>query len=234
MIPVVSFPKSGRTWLRYAAHRAGLEPEFTHAGHPSCPPEEIGLPFKGIPDDLKDTPVIFLHRNPIDTAVSYYFQLFHKDLIVGRKNWRKLYQMDPDRMPPQDINQFVLHPNYGIKLILDYNRAWVDHLETVPNAVVLCYEDFHADPVGSFRKFFTALGHPEVDAARIARRSTFENMKKIQAGSKGHSWRLVQPFKDDPEGAKVRKGKVKGYVDYLDRRTAKECRKFCGKYGIKA
>ena len=151
--PIVSFPKSGRTWLRYAAALEDIELTFTHADHASNL-EEMGFNFKGIDSTLKGKPVIFLHRNPLDTAVSYFFQVLHKDCVPGRKTWRKMKMYG--RLPPTRINDFVLHPQFGIELITTFNRAWLDYLQGAKGSVVFTYEQFHENPEKYFTKFFKA------------------------------------------------------------------------------
>jgi hypothetical protein len=41
----VSYPKSGRTWLRYVLDLVGCKVKFTHAGHGTANVREIGEPF---------------------------------------------------------------------------------------------------------------------------------------------------------------------------------------------
>ena len=228
-LPIVSFPKSGRTWLRYAAGLAGIEPEFTHAGHTSSV-YDIGTPFKGIPKDMAGEPVLFLHRNPLDTAVSYFMQIIHKDCIPGHKTWIWM-ENNGAALPPVNIDAFVLHRKYGLPLIMAYNRAWLHHLKTVPGSVVLTYEQFKSDPVPTFTRFFEALGHSDVDVKETIRQTTFEKMRALQSSGEGDVWRVRQR-KTDEESAKVRKGKVRGYVDYLQPHTIRVCKRLAAKRGF--
>jgi hypothetical protein len=228
--PVVSFPKSGRTWLRYAATLAGLEPEFTHAGHPTHI-DRIGYGFQGIPYEFDERDVFFLHRNPLDTAVSYYFQILHKDCVPGRKTWHKFIR-DRGFHPPTDINKFVVAETWGVPLICEFNRAWIDYLTPKTGTVILTYEHLKEDPTDGLARFFDAMGHPDVDAADIAARTSFEAMRDLQASEDGPLHRLTQPFANDPESAKVRRGQVKGYKQYLDRTTIKLAAKIAARYGF--
>lgn len=227
MKPIVSYPKSGRTWLRYACTLAEIpEPEFTHAGV-YTQAENIGEPWGGPPEGLVDKPIIFLHRNPIDTAISFYFQLLHKDVIHGRKTWNRAEERGIE-MPPTDIQKFVLHPLYGVKAVCQYNRWWLSRL--AEGSEVFRYEDFKKNPVENFERFFAALGHHEVDAKDIAERSSFERMLEVQDQPDGHKYRLTKPL--DQDSGKVRRGVVGGYKDYLTSAIIKEARIICKSYKL--
>lgn len=235
MLPVVSYPKSGRTWLRYACHVAGVpEPEFTHANHETSPPDVLGFGFKGIPPEMVGKPAIFLHRNPADTAVSYFMQLRHKDLVPGRKTHKRLANIDRSRVPPFHLDPMVKDPRYGIEPILKFNRAWLDMLAGVEGAHIFTYEEFKADPHTAFSRFFhVALDQPQVDIDAVVDGTTFEKMRALQADKdEGHKYRLVQPFDHEPESAKVRKGEVRGYRNYMQPDTIKFCRRLATTYGF--
>lgn len=229
-IPVISFPKSGRTWLRYAATLAGLGPDFEHAGY-STAPYELGIRFKGVPGDYRNRPVIFLHRNPIDTVVSYYFQIMRKDLIPGRKTWAWMVNHNR-KLPSLDIDEFVRNPIYGIEKVLKFNKAWRKHSKATPGSLIVTYENFKESPHSEFKKFFTALGHPEIDCDWIVRETTFERMKEVQEGPDGPTYRLT--YGPRAESAKVRRGVVRGYTNYLKPETILFCREMAAKDGINA
>ena len=228
MKTLVSFPKSGRTWIRYACAVAGVELKFTHAGHPTHL-QELCKPWVGIPPELEHEPVIFMHRNPLDTCVSLYHQLLHKDLIPNRKTWRWMEERNKP-LPPLDINKFVTHKHYGIRLICQFNRGWLKHIQNVDGAYVLSYERLKAEPDRTFNELFKVMGHPKVNGTHIARDTTFIKMRNIQNSGQGDIWRMRKSVKGNEESAKVRKGKVRGYVDYLTPDTIDTCRRIAAKY----
>ena len=145
---IVSFPKSGRTWVRYALALDDVRPTFTHAGH-GARTLELGRTFRGTPNWLRDTPILFIYRNPIDTAVSYYFQLTRKDLRKSSGRWLKRAPILAalGRLPPTDIDDFVRDPRYGVPLICAFNRGWLDALsDWTKRHLVVRYEDLKMDP----------------------------------------------------------------------------------------
>jgi hypothetical protein len=66
----VSYPKSGRTWIRYIFHLVGRQVRFTHAGQGTSNPSEIGTKFKRVRGSVLQDKNMFMYRNALDTAVS--------------------------------------------------------------------------------------------------------------------------------------------------------------------
>ena len=58
---IVSYPKSGRTWVQFALAAYGIDVMVTHAGC-STNWREIGRPFAGIRPELAAIPLVFLMR----------------------------------------------------------------------------------------------------------------------------------------------------------------------------
>jgi Sulfotransferase domain len=223
---IVSYPKSGRTWVQFALAAFGVDVMVTHAGC-STNWREIGRPFAGIPPDLAGLRLVFLHRNPIDTAVSMYHQVTYRDLRRG--SGRSLRMALPlflrGDLPPRDIDSFVLHPRHGIEKVCRFNRAWLDHVNGRADCLVLTYEGLRAAPAAGFQELLDFFGITDVTGADLAGASDFETMRKAEAAS-------GKPPSE--KGAKVRKGKVSGYVDELKPETIAACRRIMRDYGFTA
>ena len=232
----VSYPKSGRTWLRYVLHLAGHEVEFTHAGSGTTS-KSIGRCFRGVDHDLIDgRRVLFMHRNPIDTAVSFYFQVTRKDLPAGSLRWwrRWLPYKLSGRMPDRDINAFVLHEGYGVPKICAFNRAWLDTLATHPDAVTLEYEEARREPVVAFARLLAPSAPPLDELQRIAEESSFERMQQLEASGRFRHLMLSGERRGDPESRKVRRGRIQGYAEYLAPETIVRCREIAASHGFTA
>jgi hypothetical protein len=235
-LPVfLSYPKSGRTWVRYALDLAGLDAHFSHAGTGSRR-HALGQPFRGV-DATKyaGRRIIFMHRNPIDTTVSYFFQVHRRELIKGSWKYLRRYPLYAlsGRWPPNDMAEFFMHPGYGVEKVCKFNRAWLDHLSGNSDALVLTYEDLSADGEGTFARLLTFLGQSPGRAAELVAKTRFERMQEVE--SKAPQGRALSPGVDgDPESMKVRRGKVQGYVDYLETDMIERCRAIAARYGFGA
>ena len=228
---LVSYPKSGRTWIRYAAAQFGIELSVTHAGS-STDRRELGHLFDGIPAWLKPSPKIFLHRNPIDTAVSMYFQVHRRDFRPLSGRWLRLLPALALRgaLPPADIDRFVLHPCYGLLKICQFNRAWIDHVTERTDCLLMDYDRMRSNPAEEFQRLLNYLNEADVTGELLAEVSTFDRMK--EAGRSDQTGLLKATDRSDPSSAKVRRGQVGGYLDVLKPSTVDLCREIAGHYGF--
>jgi len=228
---VVSFPKSGRTWLRVmmAVAEAGARGEapervvqewlgseaprlngapvlFTHGL--SVPVDEPAVAMSLFLAYIGDRRRIFLARDPRDTVVSYYFQ------EATRRRRRALPEST-------SLDSFVRHADYGIERILLFNQACSASLRDDSGpALLLAYEDLHRDAMGNLRSVLDFLEAAPVgdDVLRSAvEYGRFENMQRLEreATFDEHNKRLVARHPDDPDSYKTRRGEVGGYRDYL-------------------
>ena len=157
---LVSYPKSGRTWLRYVFHLAAADVQFTHAGSGTTS-RYLGRRFSGVDrGELRGSRTIVMHRNPLDTAVSFYFQVHRKDLPRGSFRYYKRWipYALTQRLPPRAMEDFVLHPGFGVAKICAFNRAWIDALHGDPDTLVLNYEEARRNARTVFGQLFEFLG----------------------------------------------------------------------------
>ena len=229
----ISFPKAGRTWVRAVLRKSGAPLTFTHAGDGSRG-RELGLPFAGVPEPYAARPVLFLHRNPIDTAVSFFFQVTKKDFAPGTF---KYYQRYPrlwlrGALPPPDIDAFVLHPTYGVEKVCRFNRGWLDHVTGRPDCRIVTYEDLRADPIPGFTAILDWLGKPADKVAAAVEAKSFAAMK---ARELARPRRLGALDRRKDEGArKARQGKVRGYETALRPETVAAARAIAARFGFEA
>lgn len=228
----ISFPKAGRTWVRSVLNNARAPLTFTHAGNGSQG-WELGRPFAGVPSEYADRKVLFLHRNPIDTAVSFFFQVTKKDFAPGTlkylQRWPRLWWRGA--LPPFDIDGFVLHPTYGVEKVCRFNRGWLDHVEPRAECRVATYEGLRADPVPGFTGIVEWLGQPADRVGLAVEAKSFAAMKARELSRPRHGGL----DKRQEEGArKARKGKVGGYVDALRPETVAAAQAIAARYGFSA
>ncbi|MGB3711954.1 MAG: sulfotransferase domain-containing protein [Erythrobacter sp.] len=220
---LVSYPKSGRTWLRYLlsiyfARRAELafEPDLhstfrvlpnfdldKQRGLPAYDGGSMGpLPLVAVSHrdyDAKlfgSVPVIVLLRDPRDVLVSSYFhQTRHKHRFDG------------------SIGAFLDSPEFGAQSIADYHNRWASGLED-RRSLAISYEDMSANTESVVTRVLDFLGVPvdEQVLRDAVEKARFESMQKKErkTGIPGHEY-----DRKDADASRVRRGKVAGYEDYL-------------------
>jgi hypothetical protein len=228
---VVSFGKSGRTWLRVMLSRYyqlcfGLS-ENSLIGFDNLHRKNAGVPriffthdnylgdFTGNTDskcDFYQTKVVLLVRNPQDVAVSQFFQW--KFRMKEHKKVINQYPLDPELA----IFDFVMGEAAGIPKICDFMNGWGEELPRMQNILVVRYEDMRADPRNELRKvveFLEGSANPDHvrDAVEFA---SVENMRRLEVGSVFSGGRMKPGDRNNPDSFKVRRAKVGGYRDYFD------------------
>ncbi len=220
---LVSFPKSGRTWLRlligkvlsdhlgWPTERLFDTAELTRAaGLPALEPTHDhssiidGLEFDRMPaagDDYANSLVIFLARDIRDLMVSCYFQATRRlGLFSG------------------SITEFVRSDRYGARKAITFYNLWHRRQEVSGNILLLRYEDMHADPSAQLGRVLAFLGMPEITSQSLDEAieyGRFEHMKKLEQQGVFSNSPLLPGNKEDPESYKTRRGVVGGYEDYL-------------------
>lgn len=220
---IVSYPKTGRTWLRVmvgkalieryrlpeerlldtykASKAAGIGPVmFSHGG-----PRYLFdfRPYDQLTFDAdlyRGKRVVHLVRDVRDTLVSYYFQLAKRELLFAG-----------------EMSAFLRDPRFGAPKIITYYTKWFRN-RGVPRAfLAVSYEQMRAAPADALTRVLDFLGvaDPGDVAPAAADYASFENMKKMESGG-GFNRKMMQPGDaKDKESFKVRKGKVGGFREYL-------------------
>jgi hypothetical protein len=223
-VSIVSYPKSGRTWLRVLIGKAlcerfGADEQliFDKHGlaeatgvHISYTHEDAGLSdrtaYQKLTSDktqYQKRKVVLLVRDPRDILVSCYCHL-------SRRRRHDAYE--------GMISDFVRSDLHGIRKIATYYNIWENTLEALPATLVLKYEDLHADPKGSLRAVLDFIGAWDVPDATIAKAvefASFNNMKRLEEEGRFESKKLKPGDAEDEESYKVRRGVVGGHREYL-------------------
>lgn len=219
---LLSYPKTGRTWLRVMMARllaehfgrpelADLEPDASPprvAGVPRIVAKHDGNPDKKTADELdpdrseySGCRVILLIRDLRDTVVSNYFQATRREHCYEG-----------------DIASYLRWPRGSFDTMLRYYNVWARQRHVPRGFLLVRYEDLHADAVGELRRVAGFLGLRNVSeeafeaAVRFGR---FQAMRRREAALPADGTPLAAGRADDQESFKARRGKVGGYVDYL-------------------
>lgn len=233
-IVVVSFGKSGRTWLRvmvshlfrvmyqlpenailgfdnfHNLNKAVPKVFFTHDNYIKdfTGDFETKQPFYG-------KRVVLMARDPRDVAVSQFFQWKFrlKPSKVAINNY-------PPRGSDISLYDFVMGDNGGsMQAVMDYLNLWAKEADKVGNLHLLRYEDLRTNPKEGLRDLLDFMQvdatDEHVDAA--VEYSSYENMKKMESKEQFRfaGGRMMPRDKDNPNSYKVRRAKVGGYRDYF-------------------
>jgi hypothetical protein len=214
---VISFPKSGRTFVRTMVARLfqlkfGVDERklldfpslkragrgvprllFVHAGDAMREPGEIKVDAA----DYADRRVVLLARHPADVAVSRYHHLKHRSRDLAR---RKLAELPLDK--------FIWTEKGGIPSIVQYLNEWARL-----SARIVRYEDFLIEPGKTLSALADAV-RLDVTPEQIADAvdfGSFQNMKRLEREGYFTSSRLKPAKAGDEKSQKVRSGKSGGY-----------------------
>ncbi len=232
---LISYPKCGRTWLRLmigktiATHFNLPENEDTillrwkRKVHPQV--EHITVvhdnrPMLKTPDELEKSKnqyagkkVIFLVRDPRDVIVSSYFELKHRSKLFSNNP-----QENQSDLIDQGLHDFIFQERSGIDTIIQYFNIWAENRQAPKAFLLVRYEDLRAEPHRQLRQIMDFLGLDEISAQTIDQAvdfASFDNMRKMEMEEKYQSEMLKPANRLDENTFKTRKGKIKGYVDYL-------------------
>ena len=136
-----------------------------------------------------------------------------RDILVSHYWHRHLREKDFDG----SMSEFVRHPVWGIDRLLHFYGRWSAYLEGTPSKIVIKYEDLHKDPSKELQQLFDLINcpmsKPSIESA--VEYGQLQNLKKLSASKLGHVKRIRATDSDNAESAKIRKGKIGGYTDYL-------------------
>ncbi len=244
-VVVISYPKSGRTWLQlmlgeYITRHFGLDVQnviaikeytkqlqgvprikFAHDERPQWKPAAEQVLDKSA---YRDQHIILLARDPRDIIVSLFFEKTKR--VPARRSDRPEFK--------GSINDFVYHDIGGIDSIITFFNSWCESRDVPKSCRIVRYEDLRNSTRETLADLLTYLGIDKINEQildEVLQLGDINKMRKSEAESAqgshtlkrtdpraGNAFqtRAFQPANpDDPESFKVRKGKVGGYTDYL-------------------
>ena len=236
---IVSYPKSGRTWLRmlvgsYVCNAFGLSEdlllettritrqadlpvtEFTHAD--SALRTLVSFKNYKIEDNyFYDRPIVFLSREIKDTLVSAYYQATYRaGLFEG------------------SLPEFIRSDLFGVRKIVEFYNVWLDHLSKIEHGLVISYEGLHKDPediVGKVLRFMEVNPIDPTLVSRAVNYCAFENMKRLERQGTFAGSILNPADRHNEKSYKVRLGKVGGYNEELSRECVQHIENAIDEFG---
>ena len=244
---IIGHPKSGNTWLKVmlsrlyqvrhglAANRLINTDELARK-HPDIPRLAASngyYSYEGVIGDalapdagdnpLRHKPVLFIARNPLDIAVSWYFQFTRRQSAAKQELINHFIDHPIDRHTVE-MWDFVRHSDIGLPCLIEFLNMWERNVNALEHGATIRYEDLRARPADVLKQVVTLMGDDFSDdeIQEAVNFGSFDNLRQLE--SKGFfrqgGMKLRNP--DDPTTFKVRRGKVGGYRDYFTPEQAAE------------
>jgi len=227
---IVSFGKSGRTWLRVMIsrvyqrrhalsddlieysnyHRANAALPRVLFTHDNYLRDYTGQ--GGLKAAYAGKRILLLVRHPADITMSQYFQWKHR--MRPHKVLLNQYPQVDAAVTPY---QFMMGAS-GLPKVNAWLNEWGVALDTMNSTLVVRYEDMRTDTASELRRIanFMQMNATDAEVAEAVEWANFENMKQREADAASSSDRLRAGDVDNPDSFKTRRAKVGGYQDYFD------------------
>lgn len=235
---IIGHPKSGNTWLKVMLSRLyqvrhGLPAsrlintdEFARR-NPAIPrlaatngcysyETEVGkrLATGAADNALRHKPVLILARNPIDIAVSWYYQFTRRQSRAKQELINHAIAHPIDRKTI-DMWNFVRHSDIGLPFLIEYLNQWYRNSLSLENALVVRYEDLRSRPAETLAEITRFMGEnfSAEEIAEAVEFGAFDNLRKMEASGFFRQGGMRLRRSGDPTAFKTRRGKVGGYRD---------------------
>ena len=244
---IIGHPKSGNTWLKVMLSRLyqvrhGLPAsqlintdEFARripqiprlAATNACYSYEGAVGERlaaDAPDNpLRHKPVLLLVRNPIDIAVSWYYQFTRRQSRAKQELINHTIAHPIDRRTV-GMWEFIRHSDIGLPFLIDYLNTWYRNVQRLERRLVVRYEDLRAQPEPVLAEITAFMG--ETFSAEEIREAvqfaSFDNLRQMEASGFFRQGGMRLRRRGDPSAFKTRRGKVGGYRDELTPEQAAE------------
>ncbi|MEH6634732.1 MAG: sulfotransferase domain-containing protein [Halioglobus sp.] len=238
---IIGHPKSGNTWLKVMISRlyqlrydlpesklintdefARKIPEIPRLaatnGYYSYEGEVGKLLATGAADNpLRHKPVLFLARNPIDIAVSWYHQ-FTKRQSRAKQELINHFIDNPVDRHTISMWDFVRHSDIGLPSLIEYQNTWARNVQELEHGMLAKYEQLRSEPVPTLHKITQLMGESfsEEEVRAAVEWGSFDNLQKLETSGTFSQGGMKLVNANDPSTFKVRRGKVGGYRDDFD------------------
>jgi hypothetical protein len=244
---IIAHPKSGNTWLkvmltRLYGMRHGIAAE-DFAKYPALADRNPAIPRfaatngwysyeravgdqltpEAADSELKHKPVVLLARNPLDIAVSWFFQ-FTKRQSAHKQELINAAIDHPIDRHNIDMWEFVRHSDIGLPSLIEFLNYWERNLAALEHTLLTSYEALRADPANVLKQITELMGDSfsDEEIREAVDFASFDNLRKLESEGFFRSGGLTLRNPKDPESFKVRRAKVGGYRDYFTPEQADE------------
>lgn len=218
----ISYPKSGRTWLRFLIGKAlALQyqvderfiPEtyhltemldvptmqFVHNGADAHKANRYK--YGALPKDQEkfaQNQIVFLIRDPRDILVSAYF-------------WATVHT----RLYEGEIGGFIRSDEHGIRKIVEFYNIWHQNRHVPRSFYLVSYEALQRAPYETLADLFQHLAIV-IEPAYLEEAISFSEFANMRRWEKQGKSRFLMPGNpQEPQSYKTRRGQIGGYRDIL-------------------
>lgn len=203
----------------------------THGDEPFWKkPEELIKSKVEYQNKYQNKKVILLIRDPKDVVVSSYFEKKKRIGFYDLEGYKSNKYMKDiiERVKPYngDISSYVYESVGSLETIISFYNIWAKNRHIPQDFLLIRYEDLVENTEEELRKVLEFIGLQSVGDEAIAKAVDIASFKNMQAMEKKNSFsssRLKPANPSDRESYKVRKGKVGGFVDYLNQKEIEYC-----------
>jgi len=171
---LVSFPKTGRTWLSYMLDqieaKSGKEinylktHDFSEIVIESGKKQNPSLIFKYVKRYFyRRAKVIFLVRDPRDVIVSHFHQ-------ITKRTKKPMYF--------SSISEFVRHETFGFNRIIQFYNLWYNQRKISKDFFLVKYEELKNNGENELKKIFNFL---EINIEEKINKVATKNLKSIKS-----------------------------------------------------
>jgi hypothetical protein len=220
---LVSYPKTGRTWIRLMVGRAIVRAYAV--------PESVMLDTYELTKRAGLPRATFTHDGPfgLSSGASYRALAFRVHLYTGRKvalltrdirdTLVSSYFHETRRtgMFRDSMSAFVRDDVFGAKKFVTFYTLWYRHRHVPRELLLIRYEDLHRNPAGELARVLAFMEAPVTGVIRedAVAYGSFGNMRRLEQENALNDSILAQNIAGDEESRKVRRGKVAGFTEYL-------------------
>lgn len=214
---IVSYQKSGKTWLRLMLAKILAETYHTEIrldlermtlwkwGAPKILISHAGSTMKESTINFlqlfRKKKIVLLVRDPRDMIVSIYH---------SAKNREKTYA--------GTLSEYICDNDYGILRIINFMNSWMEEMgKRKDDFLLVCYEDLQNDTLKELQRVVDFLGltaSPELLKQAVAYGS-FDNMRKMETTGAIQDRRMKPIDSANVDSFKTRKGKVGSYKEEM-------------------
>lgn len=216
---VVSFQKSGRTWLRlmlgkvleeqYKIKRVRLDTEymtlfkllpnvlFSHGG---CTKNNNTIDFRKV---FKNKKVVVLARDPRAVMVSLFYDHTTRNLLYNGNN----------------ISEFIRDENFGLPKVMKFMDAWGGELQQRDNILLIRYEDLYTDTPKELKRFLEFIGLTATEEVlnRAVEYGSVKNMRKMELKNEFKDRRMLPGDTKNKNSYRTRNCKLGSFREELNK-----------------